>query len=183
MAAILAGRVRITMRFPEGKEMLLSMFERGEIFGERAVLDGMPRGADARAEGETTFLILPKEKIVPLLFLYPEAMFCIVQILCNRLSRYTETMQLLAFSDLTTRLASFILSLIPTYGRETEGKIVISSGHNQTDFAKKLGSARESVNRQMKAFVGQGLIEVHGDKITILDISSLERICGQPMVD
>ncbi len=50
MGAILAGRIRISRESPDGKKMLLSMFERGEIFGERALLVCLPRGADAIAE-------------------------------------------------------------------------------------------------------------------------------------
>ncbi len=180
MGAILAGRVRISLQSIEGKDMFLSMFERGEIFGERALLDGLPRGADAYAEEETTFLVIPKERIMPLLFQYPEAMFCIVQILCNRLLRYTETMQLYALGNLPCRIANCLLSLAHTYSEQVDGKTIIRAGLSQSDIAQKTASTRESVNRQLKTFASQGLIELKNDSIIILDQAGLQKICDAP---
>jgi len=112
-----------------------------------------------------------------LLFQYPEAMFCVVRMLCNRLLRYTEMMQLYAKQNLPVRLASYLLFLARIYGHDVDGKTVIQAGLNQTDIGQKLMSTRESVNRQMKAFSEQGLIQVQGDKIVILDPQALEKIC------
>ena len=176
MGALLTGRVRMIIRAGD-KEMFLSMFERGEIFGERALLDGLPRGADAVAEDEATCIILKREEVLPLLFQYPESMFCIVRMLCNRLLRYTETMQLHSTQNLTTRLASYLLFLARTYGKDINGEMVIRSGLNQSDIGQKLGSTRESINRQLKSFVDQGFIIIRGDEIVLLDSNALITIC------
>lgn len=177
MGGILTGRVRIILRSSDNKEMFLSMFERGEIFGERALLDELPRGADAVAEEETTYIVMKRAEILPLLFQYPEAMFCIVKILCNRLLRYTETIQLNSQASLPTRLATYLLFLARSYGSEVDGQKVIRAGLNQSDMGQKLAASRESINRQLKVFVEQGLVSIRGDEIVLLDSAALEKIC------
>src|SRR5205814_5197100 len=49
MMAVLSGQVRISVPSPEGREIVLAIFQPGEVFGEIALLDGKERTADARA--------------------------------------------------------------------------------------------------------------------------------------
>lgn len=51
MHAILEGQVRISKGVGQGLETL-ALLDRGDFFGEMALLDGEPRSADARAEGD-----------------------------------------------------------------------------------------------------------------------------------
>jgi len=183
MGSILSGRIKICIRTGDGKELLLNMYERGEIFGDRSLLDGQPRGADAIAETEATFLVIRRDVLVPLLFQYPEAMFMIVQMLCNRMLRYTETMELYALQNLTIRLASFILFMAGQYGKDINGRCVIDSGFSQADIGHKLGSSRESINRQLKVFADKGFIGLHGDEIILLNRAGLERVCETGALD
>ena len=46
---IASGRVKIISVSRAGTEVLLNIIERGEVFGEMALLDGKPRSADAVA--------------------------------------------------------------------------------------------------------------------------------------
>jgi len=177
MAAILAGRVRMSIESNDGRRILLSMFERGEIFGERSTMDGLPRGANASAEEDCTLLIFKREEIMPLLYQYPDTMFSLIRILCNRLLRYTDTIELYTLQNLPTRVASYLLFLATTHGQEVDGKIVIRAGLNQSDLAQKLASTRESINRQLKIFETQGLIHLQGHEITLLDPEKLDAMC------
>ena len=45
LMALLAGKVRISVSSPDGKEITLATLQSGEIFGEIAVLDGRERTA------------------------------------------------------------------------------------------------------------------------------------------
>lgn len=48
---VVEGRVRIGVNTAEGREMLLTIMEPGQIFGEMSLLDGQSRSADATAMG------------------------------------------------------------------------------------------------------------------------------------
>lgn len=174
--ALLAGRIRLSVRTDDGREMLLSMVERGEIFGERAVFDGQPRAADAIAETEATVMVIRKEELLPVLFSYPEAMFHIIQILCNRMLRYTHTLELYALESLPARFAHLLLQLGQKYGQATQGSVKITTAFSQTDLAKQLGCTRESINKILKIFGNKNYLALDGDYIVLLDIPALDKM-------
>ena len=175
-AALLAGRIRLSVRTDEGREMLLTMVERGEIFGERAVFDGQPRAADAIAETESTVMIIRKEELLPILFDYPEAMFHIIQILCSRMLRYTHTLELYALQSLPSRFAHLLLQLGQKYGQRQEDRLIINVGFSQSDLSKQLGCTRESVNKMLKIFANKELLTSEGDQIILLDLAALQKM-------
>jgi CRP/FNR family cyclic AMP-dependent transcriptional regulator len=51
------GSIDIIKKTPQG-EMLLATFEKGDFFGDMALLQGGPRFAGARAKGDTRLLVL-----------------------------------------------------------------------------------------------------------------------------
>jgi CRP-like cAMP-binding protein len=181
-AAILAGRVHEYVHAPDGRQMLLSIVERGEIFGERSLLDGFPRASDAIADGDTTFIIVKRDDFLPVLFGQPEAMYAVIKMLCNRMLRYTETLQLCTLENLSTRVAHLLLHLARKYGKEVEGRTIIHAGLSQSDLAHLLASSRESVNKQLKIFVHKGCIALEGENIVILDQGFLESLLSPEVI-
>ncbi|HUY68106.1 MAG TPA: Crp/Fnr family transcriptional regulator, partial [Alphaproteobacteria bacterium] len=182
-AAILAGRVRECVRAPDGKQMLLSIVERGEIFGERSLLDGLPRAADAIADEDTTFLVVERDDFLPVLFQYPEAMYAVIKMLCNRMLRYTHTLEMCALESLPARLAYLLLYLADKYGTEQAGQTVIRAGLTQSDLGNFLAGSRESVNKQLKAFVGCGYIALEGEDILLIDRLGLASIAAPEIAE
>ncbi len=64
--------------------------------------------------------------------------------------------------------------LADRYGVEKEG-IEIELRLTQAELASWVAASRESVNKALVAFRDQGLIEVEGQRITILDRRGLRR--------
>jgi len=177
LGVIMSGMVRICLRTPDKKEMLISMVERSEIFGERAVFDGQPRSGDAIAEKDTTCLLYYGKDLVPALYQAPEALMYVTKIMCNRVVRYMNTMELYALHQMPARLANFLLFTGEKYGVKTEKGISLRINLSQTDLSKQIASSRESINRQLKLFANQDLINIDDGEITITDIEGLKEIC------
>ena len=57
MFVIQEGAVRVTKRAGAG-EIHLATLRRGDFLGEMSLLEGLPRDADARAEGQTQVLMI-----------------------------------------------------------------------------------------------------------------------------
>lgn len=170
MAVVMSGRLRMTVHSLEGKEMLITMIERGEIFGEMSVLDNQPRAVDVTAETESLLYILKQEDFLPLLFSYPEVMFGMLKATCHRMRLYIHTMELIALQQLPARLARYLLRLARDYGTRDGNRITIHAGLNQVGMGQQVAATRESINKQLKAFEAEGLINVQGDTIIIHDV-------------
>lgn len=92
---IVDGRVRISRRMPEMGEETLAVLERGEVFGEMALVDDQPRSADARAHLDAcTVLTLTQADLEEILSLPPTAAAQFLRlldcILCRRLRNMVD---------------------------------------------------------------------------------------------
>lgn len=179
MGAVMSGRLRMSVASQDGRSILVGLVECGEVFGETALLDGLPRTMDAEAETETTLMILRREDFIPALRAHPDAMFDIIKMLCHRLRIYINTIDLIGLQNLPRRLARHLLHLAHDYGAEENGQWVIRSGLNQGALGQQLATSRESINKQLKEFTDQGLINIKNNIITLLDLAGLQHVAGQ----
>jgi CRP/FNR family transcriptional regulator, cyclic AMP receptor protein len=178
MGVVISGRLRMSMSATDGRGILLGLVESGEVFGETALIDGLPRTTDAQADTETSIMIIRHVDFTSALKANPEAMYGVIVMLCHRMRIYLDTIDLVALQNLPIRLARLILRLAGDYGVEENGHVIIRAGLNQTSIGQQLATSRESINKQLKVFVAQGIISMHGDEITLLDAAALKNIGG-----
>ncbi|MCS7311750.1 MAG: cyclic nucleotide-binding domain-containing protein [Acidobacteria bacterium] len=85
---VLDGQVRISKLIPGVGEEALVILNRGEFFGEMALVDGAPRSADAIAHSETaTVLAIDQRVLADILSRDPESALRFLRILGRVLSR------------------------------------------------------------------------------------------------
>ena len=99
MYVIQAGKVKITKQTTSG-EVTLSVLEDGDIFGEMALFDKLPRSATATASGEARVLSVDKTKLFTLISRDPTTTFKIIETMSSRIrklsaeiSQYKKTEQ------------------------------------------------------------------------------------------
>ena len=142
MMAVLAGRVRIGNVSPDGKEVTLNVIGQGEIFGEIALLDGKPRSADATALEDSVLMVIERRHFMPFLL------------------RHTSlALEEIALFDLPVRLARLLVKLAADYGRPVEGGTRIDLKLSQRDLATLVASTRESVNKQLRLWTRDGVLD------------------------
>jgi CRP/FNR family transcriptional regulator, cyclic AMP receptor protein len=84
MYVVLEGKVRISKQIPGAGEEALAILERGDFFGEMALIDGQPRSADARAHGgAATVIALEETTIRDVLGAEPATALELLQLLCR----------------------------------------------------------------------------------------------------
>jgi signal-transduction protein with cAMP-binding, CBS, and nucleotidyltransferase domain len=64
---VAAGRVRISASASGGREVFLNIMEPSDTFGEIAVMDGLPRTANAVALDTTTLIVIQRADFLPFL--------------------------------------------------------------------------------------------------------------------
>jgi CRP/FNR family transcriptional regulator/CRP/FNR family cyclic AMP-dependent transcriptional regulator len=174
MYIIESGKVRIFILSESGQEISVNIYGPGDTFGELALLDGLSRSAGAVAVEQTVTLALHRDDFLRHLEAYPRMAQSIIEVLSTRLRYTTNYAESLAFLDVYGRVAAKLLELAERYGVQKEG-IEIELRLTQAELASWVGTTRESVNKVLGTFRGQGLIEVKGKKITILDRQGLKK--------
>jgi len=170
-----SGKVRIFILSESGQEISVRIYGCGEVFGELSMLNGLPRSAGAIAMEQTQVLTLHRDDFLSLLERYPQMAPGIIATLSGRVRYTTEYAESLAFLDVYGRVAKRLLQLADGYGVEKEQGVEIELRLTQSDLASLVGATRESVNKVVGTFRDQGLIEVEGQRITILDRRGLKR--------
>ncbi|HSP35723.1 MAG TPA: cyclic nucleotide-binding domain-containing protein [Thermoanaerobaculia bacterium] len=85
---VLDGRVRISKFIPGVGEEALAVLDRGEFFGEMALIDDAPRSADAKAhEADATVLSIDRATLNEILSMDPHASLQFLNLLCRMISR------------------------------------------------------------------------------------------------
>jgi CRP/FNR family transcriptional regulator, cyclic AMP receptor protein len=85
---VLEGRVRISKFIPGVGEEALTVLDRGDFFGEMALIDDKPRSADAKAhERDATVLSIDRGTLNEILSMDPHASLQFLNLLCRMISR------------------------------------------------------------------------------------------------
>jgi len=154
MMAVVVGSVRISRPTSRGKEIILADLGSGELFGEIALLDGKPRSANVVALTNCELMVLERRNVVPFLERNPAACMKLMEILCARIRRSDERMSDIAFFNLPVRLAKTLLNYQPDV--RVGAKLSLS----QSELAEMAGATREKVNRCLRDWQRQGIIDL-----------------------
>jgi putative methionine-R-sulfoxide reductase with GAF domain len=94
MYVVQSGSVRITKKSSAG-EIPIAVIEKGEIFGEMALFDRLPRSATATAMGDTRILGIDKNKLFQTIDRDPTLLFRLIESMSARIRKLDEEFTML----------------------------------------------------------------------------------------
>jgi len=175
MYVIKEGKVKICLISPDGQEISLVVFGKGDYFGEFALLDGLPRSADAIALERVECYTLQRSDFHKAIMKNPKIAIRVMEVLCERLRKTDQQVEDLIFLDVYGRVAKKLLELSDTHGKKVDDGIRIDVRLTQQDLASMVGASRESVNKVLGYFTDKHYISTDKHRITLHRISDLER--------
>ena len=168
---VIDGMVKIYLTSEDGGELSLGMFAPGSVFGEVALADGGPRSAFAEVVESGRLFVLGRPEFLALLRDHPKLNEAYLRALASRIRRSTDRSEDLVFLDLQGRVAKLLLELAAGSG----GAVVALPG-GQQELANMVGGSRPTVNQILKTFESRGYITLQGRNISVIELSSLERL-------
>ncbi|MEO1427672.1 MAG: Crp/Fnr family transcriptional regulator [Cyanobacteria bacterium J06633_8] len=171
---ILEGWVKIRTYNLEGKELTLNILGKGELFGEMAALDEVPRSTDVITLTSTEIGSLPSQDFIKLLNTEPLIGVRLAQLMAKRLRQVNRRLRLRE-SDSASRVADTLLFLAEGQGIEgSKGVEIPNLPHRE--ISSLSGLARETVTRVLTRLEKKKLIQRSGEVICIPDVSALEKM-------
>jgi CRP/FNR family cyclic AMP-dependent transcriptional regulator len=164
---VVSGRIAIANKSTDGRESVVALMERGDLFGEMGLFDGRGRSAEARALETSTVISVPFAPIKALYVERPELLWRVVSMLAMRLRNMDEALADAVFLDVTGRTAKRLLELA---GDKDEFTLPIT----QEELAGMVGASRERVNKAIAAFVRLGWIKQVDRRYIIVKRRELE---------
>lgn len=162
------GRMAIASRSIDGRESVFALMERGDLFGEMGLLDGLGRSAQARALEPSQITEIPYAPVRAIFEERPELLWGVVALLAGRLRSMDSALADSVFLDVTGRTAKRLLDLA---GEHDEFQLPVT----QEELAGMVGASRERVNKAIASFVRLGWIGQSDRRYAILDREQLTR--------
>jgi CRP/FNR family transcriptional regulator/CRP/FNR family cyclic AMP-dependent transcriptional regulator len=165
MYLLVAGRVKISLASPEGKELALNYLEAPAHFGEMAATDSEPRSADVIAMTDVEVLGLDATNLAAAVQAQPQLAITLIGTLSRRIRDLIGRLEDMAFHDATHRVERVLLN-VATASYEARGVPVIE-GLTHYEIATLAGTSRETASRAISNLGRDGIVATRGRKIVV----------------
>ncbi len=175
MYQLITGGVKLCNYSVDGREFVAAEFRPGDCVGEMGLIDGLPRVSHVVATTDSLVRVLRKADFDYLVETYPEFSRQVMLTLCRRL-RWAYGLNAEASGlSLHQRLTLHLYRLAQSHGiRDEAGALYI--GISQEELGRMLGASRQTVNKELKALMEEGCVDLRYGKIYLIN---LEAMCEQ----
>jgi CRP-like cAMP-binding protein len=177
---LVAGKVKISRISSEesNKEVILSILNPSDFFGEMALLDGLNRSATVTAMDDSDVFIIQRNDFLELIKDHPEVSISLLQELTQRLRAAGMKIKALSLKDAEGKVATVLLQLADDVGRIKRGVVEIEKLPFQNELANMAGTSRETISRTLHSFAKKGLVEMEGSLLRIVNYEKFKELYG-----
>ncbi|MBG0789334.1 MAG: Crp/Fnr family transcriptional regulator [Desulfovibrionaceae bacterium] len=172
--ATVSGRVKVFRSSPSGKEQILHVFGPGEAVGEVPMFQGTTFPAQCEALDDCEVLFFPRDGFRKVLREDPDMAMKMMAMLSQRLRILVAKIDDLSLKETPSRVAAYLMLLRSSQDSETL-RLDLPKGQ----IALYLGTIQETLSRIFKRFTDEGILNINGSQITILDEKALRDIADQ----
>jgi len=176
---LVSGHIKMCRVSSDGREKVLHFVRPGETFAEAAFFGDGTYPADARAVEPGEVLFLPKQGFMELMTDKPQFGLNLVVSLSLALRRFVRQIEELTFADVASRLASFLTKRAAEQSTSYNGITYLELGIKKGELAAQLGTAGETVSRTFRKLKEEGIIELDGKNVTILQMERLQQLANR----
>ncbi len=156
---IYSGRIKITKIGLNGNEVILSILESGDFFGEMSIIDNIERSANAMTISDAQLLAINDRDFMYFVRNYPNFAINLLKTFTIRL-RYSDiSIKSLSLDDSQKKVLLTLNSLAEQIGILKEGNVILPDLPPQTDLASLSGTSRETLSRVLKKLESDQIIE------------------------
>ena len=176
---IASGRVKIFKMLPNGKDLILEVFGRGDPLGAVATYDGRPFPASAAALEETVCVLIPRPAFFRLLETYPSLVRGLLLGMTIRMVELTNRLAELSAGRIEPRFARLFLKFARDLGTEARDGTFIPLALSRQELADMTGTTIETCIRIMSRWGKQHIVHTEKDGFVILDRAALDELAEQ----
>lgn len=174
--AIISGRIKLTQVSPEGKELVLCVLGKGEVFGEFCLFDEGPHSTLATALEDAEVITARCADLAKFMADDPILVAALGKHVGERIRSLEQRLSDFVFKGVPPRLAGLLVDMAHSYGRKTPaGEYVIEMKITHQDLAGLIGSTRETTTMTLNQFREDGWIDFQRGRIIIRNMEPLEK--------
>jgi CRP-like cAMP-binding protein len=161
----------------DGKEQIIRFAKPGNLIGFRSILSNEASCTSAKVIEDAILCFIPTNLFLKFAKENPDFSMHLIKISCQELGESNKYILDLAQKNLRERVAEVLLLLNETFELDDDNFLKVAL--TREEIANIVGTATESVIRQLSEFKKEGLIDLKGRKIKLIDEKKLLKISGQ----
>ena len=170
---ITSGLIKCHKLDEQGKQLTTALYKEDDLFGYTSFSQNLAYQESATTIQETELVGLSKKALTNVLDKNHKVTLELIELLTEDLATVKDQLLQMAYSSVSKKTANTILMFAEKLNRKPEDQIKIS----RNDLASVAGIATETLIRTMSTFKKEGIIEIEGRNIRILDLEKLKEIC------
>jgi CRP-like cAMP-binding protein len=175
---IVRGQVRVTFFSECGREVSFRDLPAGEMFGELAAIDGLPRSCTVVALSDTMLAVMSASVLWDLVCKHE----CVNAGVLRRLTRLVRALseRVVELSTLTVqkRIEVELLRLAREIAPGQKSAVVFPAP-THAELASRLSTHREAVTRGLGELARAGIVEKRGGTLVIRDVEALAAMVNE----
>ena len=171
-----SGVIKIARETADRREIVLAYLRAGDIFGELALVDDVPRDHFAEATEDAVLAEIARDTLLRLITAMPQVGLHITKLIGLRLRRLEARVEELLGRSAQARLAQTLLQLADEHGVADADGVLIPLRLSQGELGRLVGLRRETVNSILQEWRERGLVEAERRAIRLRDPDALHRM-------
>ncbi|MCF6349688.1 MAG: Crp/Fnr family transcriptional regulator [Flavobacteriaceae bacterium] len=168
------GKCKVSKLSQNGNSQIVRFIQKGELIGHRSIISETSANLTVTALEDMEACFIPKNKIYKNFKNNNEFSLDMTRSLSSDLNNANISITNMAQKTVTERLADSLLFFQKTFGVDAAGYLKINL--SREEIANSIGTATESSIRLLSKFKKEGLIEIKGKKIKIINKTKLQHI-------
>jgi CRP-like cAMP-binding protein len=169
---VIAGKARVFDLGADGRQFTFETVEAGQPFAVDGALAGSRYPANVEAATPSTVACVPSSALFDLLDAEPSVGRTLIADLANRVVNFTAVVQTLSL-DVPRRVARYVFQRALKSGQPRTGGLEVSLGMKKGELAMALGTVPETLSRAFAKLKDDGVLEVSGQTVLVLDMRAL----------
>ncbi len=166
-----SGKCKLSKLNTNGKSQIVKFLRKGNILGQRSMLSDEPSGLTITALEDMQVCFIPKTKIMDAIKTNPTFSLQLLKNISHQLNEANASISMMAQKSVKERLADVLIQLEGIFGIDGDGFIDVKL--TREEMANTIGTATESAIRLLSKFKVDGLLEIKGRRIRIIDKEGL----------
>lgn len=166
------GQVKTYKINYDGKELITGIHKEGDFVGYVPLLEDKAYNENAEVLEDAKITIIPKTDFLTVIYSSKDIARKFIKMLSNNLEEMENRLLDIAYQSVRQRVASALLKINDKFQDEKHPVITIT----RRDISNIVGTATESLNRTLADFKDEGLIEISGEGLKVINRQKLEKL-------
>ncbi len=172
---ISSGRIKIGVYNNGGKEIIKTILEKGEVFGELAMIGQKKRSEFAYAMEDTETCICSLDEVKGLMKTHNAFQGFMMSVIGKRVVSVEKRLESLVFKDSRTRIVEYLIELVETRGQRVGYELLVRKFNTHQEIANLTATSRQTVTTLLNDLRNKNILTFDRKRLLVRDMDHLKK--------